>query len=101
MSRIDDSENVHMDDATPALTDELPAASMSAEEEEGVRGIPQAFETSAVRDDVYYSEKCLDELQRRLPVLRRYLLSTAAEVEACNNLIIHYKDSKKTREDRG
>ena len=106
VSRIDDSENVHMGDTTPAGTypaDELPAAPIS-EDGADISDIPQSFETSAVRDDfeqdVKYSEQCLENLQQRLPVLRRYLLATAREAEACNNLLIHYKASKEAQENR-
>ena len=93
-----------MGDTTSAGTypaDELPAAPIS-EEGADISDIPQSFETSAVWDnfeeDVKYSEQCLENLQQWLPVLCRYLLATAREVEACNNLLIHYKASKEAQE---
>ena len=103
VSHIDDSENVHMGDAAPAGThpvDQLSAAPISEGEDADISDIPQSFETSAACDEFEYSEQCLDELQQRLPILRRYLLATVREVDACNNLIIHYKASKETQNNR-
>ena len=95
-----------MGDTTSAGThpaDELPVAPFS-EEGADIGDIPQSFETSAMRDDfeqdVEYSEQCLESLQQQLPILRRYLLATVREVDACNNLLIHYKASKEARENK-
>ena len=91
VSRIDASDNVEMDDAFPA---EHPPAKQPAVD---VGNVKMVLGTSTVSEEVEESEPSFDDLADRLPILRRALQATLAEIESFNSLITHYKASKENR----